>query len=61
MKYPYEKVEPEEITVKAGDQVTVLAEDDGSGWSLVLIINKVSNKLEQGYVPTSYICHFGDI
>ena len=59
MKYAYEKKEPEELTVQFGEKVTILADDDGSGWSLVNIINKVSNKIEQGYVPTSYLCHFG--
>ena len=54
MKYMYEKKEPEELTVAAGEPITILAEDDGSGWSLV------ATKADQGYVPTSYISLHGD-
>ena len=38
-----------ELTISAGEELILVEEDDGSGWSCV------SRGDEQGFVPTSYI------
>lgn len=49
--YAYAKQEDDEVSVNPGDPITLIAADDGSGWT------KVKNEAtgEVGLVPTSYL------
>ena len=38
-----------ELTVSAGEELVIVEDDDGSGWTLV------ARGSEEGYVPTSYV------
>ncbi len=47
--YSYEAASSAELTIKEGDSVTVLEEDDGSGWI------KVKTNGSEGLVPATYV------
>ena len=47
--YDYTAAGSDETTIVAGDQLSVIEEDDGSGWTMV------NGPQGQGLVPTSYI------
>lgn len=49
--YPYEATGDDEITFAQGEELDVVEEDDGSGWTLVKLL--LSGK--QGLAPTSYL------
>ena len=38
-----------ELTVYSGEELIVIEEDDGSGWT------RVMRGQEEGYIPTSYV------
>ncbi len=50
--YSYDATCPEECSMEEGDDIEVLAADDGNGWTRVR--NKSSGSAA-GFVPTSYL------
>ncbi|KAM9900035.1 hypothetical protein OXX79_005370 [Metschnikowia pulcherrima] len=48
--YPYDAAGDDELTVTQGEKLSVLEEDDGSGWTLVS-----ASAGQSGLVPTSYL------
>lgn len=49
--YSYAKQDDDEVSVNVGDSITLVAADDGSGWTNV----KNNTTGESGLVPTSYV------
>ncbi|CAO3673672.1 unnamed protein product [Umbelopsis vinacea] len=47
--YDYDAANPDEISIKEGDEVTVVEPDDGSGWI------KIRLNSNQGLVPANYV------
>ncbi|KAG2171285.1 hypothetical protein INT43_002907 [Umbelopsis isabellina] len=47
--YDYDAANPDEISIREGDEVSVIEPDDGSGWI------KIRSNSSQGLVPANYI------